>query len=78
MRIRSWFVIAGTALAIMAGWSIYPQSSSGKSTGMPQAVAFRILLGLTDQQATDWSGSVSASSGRIEVVTSSCTFCTSS
>jgi hypothetical protein len=33
---------------------------------MPNAVAFRILLGVGDQQSTDWSGSIKPSAGRIE------------
>ena len=35
---------------------------------MPQAIAFRILLGVGDTQSTDWSGSVAASAGRIESI----------
>jgi hypothetical protein len=68
MRIRGWFVIASTAIAVLAGWSLYPQSRNSKPAAMPQAVAFRILLGLTDQQATNWSGSITASSGKIESI----------
>jgi hypothetical protein len=68
MRTRSWVVMSGTAAAILAGLTLYPQSRGGKPIEMPQAVAFRLLLGVGDQQATDWSGSIAASAGRIESI----------
>jgi hypothetical protein len=68
MRTRFWVGTSVTALAITAGLSIYPQSRGGKPTDMPQTVAFRIRLGVGDTQSTDWSGSIAASTGRIESI----------
>src|SRR5271165_5154172 len=68
MRIRFWAGTSVTVLAIAAGLSIYPQSRGGKPIDMPQAVAFRIRLGVGDTQSTDWSGSINVSSGRIESI----------
>lgn len=66
MQTRSWMVLSATALAIAAGLSLYPQSRGGKPVTMPQAIAFQIMLGRGDAQPTDWRGSITASSGRIE------------
>ena len=68
MQTRSWIVLSGTAAAILAGLSLYPQNRGGKPVAMPQAIAFRIVLGRGDTQATDWSGSITASAGRIESI----------
>jgi hypothetical protein len=68
MRKPFWVGTSITILAITAGLSVYPQSRGGKPVDMPQAVAFRILLGVGDTAAVDWSGSISTSSGRIESI----------
>ena len=68
MHKRIWITLTGLAALTIAGLSLYPQSRGAKPVDMQQAVAFRLRLGMTDNQATDWSGSVAVSTGRIESI----------
>ena len=68
MSTRFWVGTSVTALAITAGLSLYSQNRGGQPIDMPQAVAFRIRLGVGDIQSTDWSGSITTSAGRIESI----------
>src|SRR5438105_1334765 len=62
-----WNVIL-LAILVAAGISLYPQARTAKETEMPAAVAFRILLGVGDTEATQWDGSVSVTGGAIDSI----------
>ncbi|HEY3839215.1 MAG TPA: hypothetical protein VGL72_21720, partial [Bryobacteraceae bacterium] len=68
MRTRFWTVLFGVALAAVAVLSLFPQSRNNKSVEMPKAVAYLIRLGVGDAQATDWSGSIIASTGGVQSI----------
>ncbi len=53
------------AAVVAAGMALYPQGRNAKLTEMPQATAFRILLGVGDRQPTAWDGSVTAMPGKV-------------
>jgi len=59
--------LAAAAICVLAaGALLYPQGSrTTQSLNMPEAVAFRILLGVGDKEPTVWDGKVSVSEGKI-------------
>jgi len=50
---------------ITAVMSVQPQNRRGQQLEMPEAVGYRILLGLGDKQPTVWDGKISVSEGRV-------------
>jgi hypothetical protein len=47
---------------------LYSQGSGAGRTTMPQAMAFRVLLGVGDTEPTVWDGSVKVSQGKIDSI----------
>src|SRR5579863_4145800 len=60
--------VAVTAIAaVIAGVSLYSQGRGvAVEHPMPAGDSFRILLGVTDREATPWDGSITVSPGAVE------------
>ena len=66
MKLKSLGGMVAVMVLVAAGIAIYPQQRSSKETDMPQAVAFRILLGVGDREPTVWDGTVTVTPGSIQ------------
>lgn len=65
MRRRDGAVLLGLAAVLVMGMALYSQGRRTKEIEMPEAAAFRILLGVGDKEPTIWDGKISLSGGRI-------------
>jgi hypothetical protein len=66
MKLKSLFWAAAPIALVTAGIAIYPQQRNSKETDMPQAAAFRILLGVGDREPAVWDGEVTVTPGSIQ------------
>lgn len=66
MKLKSLFWAAAPIALVTAGIAIYPQQRNSKETDMPQAAAFRILLGVGDREPTVWDGTITVTPGSIQ------------
>jgi hypothetical protein len=64
MQRRIWLAALAVA-AMVAGASVYSQNHASKQTGASRGAAFRILMGVGDQEPSQWDGTIRATSGRI-------------
>jgi len=63
---RAYWVGLGSILALLGtGVALNSQGRRERPLEMPQAAAFRILLGVGDRESTVWDGKVSATGARI-------------
>src|SRR5690349_15554031 len=67
-RVRKsfWWSLPIATVAVVAAVSLYSQGRAvPAAVPMPGGDSFRILLGVTDQQATPWDGTITAPGGGV-------------